>query len=130
MKKIYLAIFFLLSSTYICIGQPPGGKQRVEAIKIAFITKELNLSPAESERFWPVYNSYSEEVKIARNKYPNDEIAFDEALVEIRKRYKPTFKGILVLEARVNKVFILEREFRDMLRQEIKNRLQQKRNGN
>jgi hypothetical protein len=30
----------------------------------------------------------------------------------------------------VNKVFILEREFRDMLRQEIKNRLQQKRNGN
>ncbi|HWB24287.1 MAG TPA: hypothetical protein VG738_02355 [Chitinophagaceae bacterium] len=127
MKKIYLAIFFLLSCTYICVGQPGAGRQKVEAIKIAYITKELNLSPAEAQRFWPVYNSYSNEVKAVREKYPNDEITFEEELVNIRKRYKPAFKSILVLEDRVNKVFIIEREFREMLRQEIKNRMQQKR---
>lgn len=125
MKNFYLVIFFLLSCTYICNAQQPGA--RVEAIKIAFITKQLNLSPAEAQRFWPVFNSYSNEVKVARNTYPNDEISFTEALVSIQKKYKPDFKSILVLEDRVNRTFIIERQFREVLRNEVKNRLQQRR---
>ena len=122
MKNFYLSIFFLLSCTYICIGQPPGGGQKLEAIKIAYITRQLNLSPQEAQRFWPVYNNYSNEVKIARNAHPNDEIAFEEALVTIRKQYKPAFKAILVMEERVNKVFTIEVEYRNMLRNELKQR--------
>ncbi len=127
MKNFYFVIFFLFSCTYICIGQPPGSGQRLEAIKVAFITRELNLNPTEAQRFWPVYNSYSNEVKIARTTYPSDEIAFEEALVNIRKKYKPTFKSILVIEDRVNRVFIIEREYREMLRKELVKRQQNKR---
>jgi len=126
MKIFYLIIFFLFSCSYFCIGQQPGGGARLEAIKIAYITKELNLTAAEAQRFWPVYNSYSNEVKVARTAHPDDEIAFEEALVSIRKKYKPEFKSILVLEARVNRVFIIEREYREMLRKALVNR-QQKR---
>ena len=33
--------------------------EKVEAHKIAFITNELNLTPEESQKFWPIYNEYS-----------------------------------------------------------------------
>ena len=36
-----------------------GDKFRSE--KIAYITTELNLSPAEAEKFWPVYNQMAQE---------------------------------------------------------------------
>lgn len=124
MKKVYVVIFFLFSCTYICTAQQPGSGQRVEAIKVAYITGQLNLSPEEAQRFWPLYNSFSNEVKQVRKAYPNDEIAFDEALVNIRKRYKGEFKRILISEDRVNKVFVIERQFRELLRKELKNRNQ------
>jgi len=31
---------------------------RIEAMRIAFITQKLALTPVESEKFWPVYNVY------------------------------------------------------------------------
>jgi hypothetical protein len=32
-------------------------------IKIAFFTKRLNLTPGETEKFWPLYNEYRNENK-------------------------------------------------------------------
>jgi len=32
---------------------------RLEAEKVAFFTKELSLTKAEAERFWPIYNDFS-----------------------------------------------------------------------
>ncbi len=32
-------------------------------MKIAFFTDELQLTPQESEKFWPVYNQYWDEVR-------------------------------------------------------------------
>jgi len=36
-------------------------KQRVQAHRIAFFTERLALTPAEAERFWPLYNTYRNE---------------------------------------------------------------------
>ncbi|MCP4439817.1 MAG: hypothetical protein GY810_12810 [Aureispira sp.] len=37
--------------------------ERVEALRVAFITKELDFSPAESEKFWPLYNEFRKRSK-------------------------------------------------------------------
>ena len=37
--------------------QPDG--EKLTAYKIAFFTKNLDLTPAEAEKFWPLYNDYS-----------------------------------------------------------------------
>jgi Rps23 Pro-64 3,4-dihydroxylase Tpa1-like proline 4-hydroxylase len=34
--------------------------ERLNAYKIAFFTKRLNLTPREAEKFWPVYNEYQD----------------------------------------------------------------------
>jgi Spy/CpxP family protein refolding chaperone len=33
-------------------------KEMVQAMKTGFITKELDLSPEEAQKFWPIYNLY------------------------------------------------------------------------
>lgn len=38
-------------------------KERIEAQKVAFITSKLDLSSAEAEKFWPVYNNYKDQQK-------------------------------------------------------------------
>ncbi len=120
MKKIYPVILFLFLSAYICAAQP--GPQRLEDLKIAYITRELNLNPAEAQNFWPVYNNFIAEIRQARQTYLNDEIAFGEARLNIQKKYKIEFKRILGSDDRVNRTFLAEPQYREMLRKELINR--------
>jgi hypothetical protein len=47
------------------LGQGPGQgamqaeSEKLTAYKIAFFTRNLELTPAEAEKFWPLYNDYS-----------------------------------------------------------------------
>jgi hypothetical protein len=130
MKKIYFLISFLFALNYICVAQQNEKfGDRIEALKVAFMTKELNLSATEAQQFWPVYNTYFQELKQARLDYPNDVIAYEEKVVSIRKKYREDFKKILGTDERVNQVFMSERNFREMLRKEIQNRQQFRKNN-
>mgnify|MGYP003531372575 FL=1 len=33
-------------------------REKVEATKVAYFTKKLNLTPEEAQVFWPVYNKW------------------------------------------------------------------------
>ena len=129
MRKVILAISFLFFANYICIaqGDPQKKFNRIEALKIAYITRELNLTPDESQKFWPIYNSYFDEIKTARQANANDEIAFEEKVLSIRKKYRADFNKVLVNDQRTNKIFTIERNYQEMLRKELMNR--QKRKG-
>ena len=35
-------------------------KEQVKALKVAFITTELNLTPEESAKFWPIFNAFED----------------------------------------------------------------------
>jgi len=39
-------------------GERPPNFEKFDAMRIAFITERLELSSAEAEKFWPVYNEY------------------------------------------------------------------------
>lgn len=119
--KLFLLIPAILFA-HFCSAQAPD--ERVEAIRMAFITKELQLTPGEAQQFWPVYNNYVNELKSASATYPNDEIKREETIVEIRKKYKDPFKKILNSDDRVNKVYTLERKYRELLRNELQKRQQ------
>ncbi|MFT5858645.1 MAG: hypothetical protein ACI865_000733 [Flavobacteriaceae bacterium] len=67
-----LGVILLLSP--IVYGQPgrnqPNPKkereEKIEQLKIAFITKELDLTTSEAEKFWPAYNAMSDDLKRER----------------------------------------------------------------
>lgn len=39
-----------------------GNKERIKAYKTAYLTDQLDLTAAEAEKFWPVYNAYDDTV--------------------------------------------------------------------
>lgn len=65
MKKIIAStLFFALIVT--AIAQPRDSKhgdrwEKYRSEKIAFLTTNLELTPAEAQRFWPVYNQLEKE---------------------------------------------------------------------
>ena len=50
---------------------PQGGNKRekIEAVRVAFITQKLNLTVDESQKFWPVYNEYQDKLRSARQEF-------------------------------------------------------------
>lgn len=124
MKKRNIIIYLLFLHSYICVAQTQQDKNpaKVEDVKIEYMTKELNLTPEESEKFWPIYNNYYSEIKQARKSFIDDEVAFEERVVEIRKKYKDDFRKVLKGEARANRVFVSEKKLRDLFKKELQNR--------
>lgn len=43
-----------------------GGHQKIENAKIGLITNRLNLTPEQSQQFWPVYNEFDDRKKEIR----------------------------------------------------------------
>lgn len=55
-------------------------KSEIMAQKVAFITQELELTPAEAEKFWPVYNENNALLRNARRTTMNSLKKLNEAL--------------------------------------------------
>ncbi|MFM2282754.1 MAG: hypothetical protein RL222_258 [Bacteroidota bacterium] len=139
MKKLLsIALsFYLLTNTLI--AQPPPqdepGNEKIEALKIGYITKRLDLTAAESQKFWPVYNQYEAEKKEIRKStigtikelkedgdFTNAEaeaaiakhLEFKSRDLELTKKYVAEFRKILPA-TKVAKLVTAEEHFKKML---------------
>lgn len=51
----------LLCLIFVSTSFAQGGKrEKIKALKTAFITTELSLTQQEAEKFWPIYNAFEE----------------------------------------------------------------------
>ena len=72
MKILQKLIWVLLPILFTAntFAQGPGDDKekddKIEALKVGFITQELNLSSTEAEKFWPVYNEMEAKMKEIR----------------------------------------------------------------
>ncbi|MEP7266955.1 MAG: hypothetical protein ABI844_04955 [Saprospiraceae bacterium] len=67
MKRLQIALIaiFIMAISVHTFAQRG---ERIEALRIAFITQKLALTSSESEKFWPIYNAYRNELsEIRRN---------------------------------------------------------------
>lgn len=109
----------------------------IESEKVAYITKELKLTPSEAQRFFPVYNQYNNvmwDLKRAKrgNVRPKghgnsltpqkrDVIAYDAKEVELKKSYREEFAKIIG-QSRASQFFQVEEDFFTKLRNKLENR--------
>ncbi len=143
-KRLFLIGIFCLSGIYGWAQQIPTdgpAAQKIKAMKVAFITERLNLTPEESQQFWPLYNEFEETEKAIRQEYRTgrdlQNISEEEAdqlieqhfemeqrLLDLKKKYFQKFKP--AISAR--KIILLrkaEREFN----LELLKRLRERRQG-
>ncbi|MCL9808700.1 sensor of ECF-type sigma factor [Flavobacterium luminosum] len=68
MKNIYTLLFLLFS----ILGFSQDTEERIERIKalrIAFISEKLELTPEEAQQFWPIFNQFDDrQSKLQREK--------------------------------------------------------------
>ncbi len=60
MKTKFLLLLFLSFSLSIFAQKGKSKRDQVKALKVSFLTTELNLSSDESAKFWPVYNAHEQ----------------------------------------------------------------------
>jgi len=126
--KLFLLSLLFVGFSITSFSQQQEPRINMYALKVAFITKDLNLTTEEAEKFWPVYNTYIDELKKARKESGDDIIGFEEKMVAIKKKYAVDFKRILASDERANKVFLADRNFGNAIKKELQNR-QRLRNG-
>jgi hypothetical protein len=140
-KQLITLLLFILPALmyYAAQGQttPPNNgvkrSEKIDALKAAFITKQVDLTPAEAEKFWPVYNEYQNEIQALNqsrlantnnakpdidnmsdadvNKMIENELGYEQQQLDIRKKYVAQFEKVLSVK-KVAKLFQAEKDFK------------------
>jgi hypothetical protein len=135
MKRILLLILMITGTMGITLAQEggkdkPEGGGKLKAYQIAYFTNRLKLTPEEAQRFWPVFNKYEDEIRTNRiQNRQATEIEREEKEIQIRKKYFEQFSQVLNKE-RADRVFKVDREFRDGVRRELMERKQLRQQNN
>ena len=139
LQSLLFAIF--LSFSFAVYAQPPEGKpggKRVEALRIAYITEKLQLTPQEAQVFWPVFNEFQGKLKEIHKQGKLDDLDenasdadiekaaiahFDAETraIALQKEYFVQLKKVLPLK-KIAKLLRVEREFKNRLLQHLRER--------
>ena len=105
--RILPAIFCFLLLFVVSSKHLSAQGDRVESLRVAFITEQLQLTPEESQKFWPVYNQYRGELKSLRQAYrldtSNDDelqladkkLEFEQKKLDLLKKYRPQIEQVI-----------------------------------
>lgn len=128
MKKIFLFLTLLCSVSLTVLAQRGGG-ERIEALKVAFITEKLSLDSKTAEKFWPIYNQYESEMRtfMQQRKRDKDDLSAEDMLeseqkaLDIKKKYAPQFLKVISND-QLSDLYRAEKEFRQMILRKMKNK--------
>ncbi|MEO5912359.1 MAG: hypothetical protein ABIP95_15840 [Pelobium sp.] len=138
MKQLIYTLSFLMfigTFTASAQGKNQNKAKQIETIKIAYLTRRLALTPEESQKFWPVYNQYQDELSsVNRQKKQSrtenadnptqlvdEDLKFETRALELKKKYRQDFGKVLSAE-KVKRLYMAERDFREELIKQLKNR--------
>ncbi|WP_378172192.1 hypothetical protein [Aquimarina sp. SS2-1] len=77
MKKILLLLIIVFTINHSYTQRGPAG--RVKALKIAYITEQLDLTSKEAQQFWPIYNAHEDTMENLKRKERKSVRALKEA---------------------------------------------------
>lgn len=112
----------------------PKAQEKIRAARIAYITEKLGLTPAEAEKFWPIYNEFDQKRRelrlqnkdLRRNPDPNkSQEEIEKAAIAQQHQFRQKeldlekdYSGRLLNVISAKKVMALprtEKDFRDLL---------------
>ena len=150
MKQSKIIILFILFLSVTAFAQPGSRlkermqqkKEQIKSMKIAFITTELNLTPDEATKFWPLFNAFEDKqrelkqdkIKNYMDRIDSDKLTEKEAnslltqmesteyeLFQSRKKFVNSLKAVLPA-AKILKLKKAEEEFSKKLLQQYRDK--------
>ena len=135
-KKLFFAVAIILISFQIQVTAQEKSADKIQSIKIAYITERLSLTPEEAEVFWPIYNNFENrkheinhnERELAKHfmenqenlsdaeilKMLDDHIKYNKEETELMVQFDKKFREILP-PGKVLKLYIADVQFRNYL---------------
>ncbi len=136
--------------TVLAQDQTGRAREQVEAFRVAYYTRELNLSTSEAQRFWPVYNEYADELEENRAEQRRTQMSLKQAytggsdeevenlltaLMELKSaevaitvQYHEEFKEVLPIR-KVAMLYKAETDFKRKLLEHLQQRRRERMNG-
>ena len=131
---VVVLALFSLTRTAVSAHQEGDWQEKMRAERVAFLTTAMELTPAEAEKFWPVYNSMEAERRASFGKVMraykalsdgvaagktdkelevlvNDYTTANKNSHSIEAKYTPQLVKVLSV-SKVAKLFVAEEEFR------------------
>lgn len=65
--KWILTILCVFTASFLFSQNFKERREKVKALKVAYITEQLELTSEEAQKFWPIYNAFSEKQSVLRN---------------------------------------------------------------
>lgn len=153
MRKLMILGVWLVGS-FVAMGQDqteneqdPKALEKINALRIAYLSEKLNLTSEQAEKFWPIYREFSDKRKELRRELidarkqvkPDQNPEKDEALVklglELKQReldLEKTYSERLLKVISAQQILSLrkaEGDFQQLIRDQIQQRrLMQQRN--
>ena len=149
-RRIIFLIAGLIFISHLVKAQTPN-QARLNTYKIAFLTRKLNLTSSEAEKFWPVYNEFQDkkmqiqQERIGLNRKFNQEgskmtdeqlltlgdklIELEVTETELSMKFHQVLKGLLP-PVKILRLYQAEAQFRQQLLNELQDRREQRLNPN
>ncbi len=130
---LFFFLLLLVSNELFAQSSSTTQKEDIEAQRVGFITKELQLTAQEAEEFWPMYNKYRKELIPFRkgrsgmlmankvnfdtmsdeelSKVIDNEFDFRQKELDLTRRYNAEFKKVLSIK-KVAKLYRAEQLFK------------------
>lgn len=124
MKKYLLILTFLLGGISFAFAQETlpaddaAKAERIKALYVAYVTKQLEFTPEEAQKFWPVHTQFENDLKGVKTDLP--ELERQQSILNIKKKYQENFTRILGVN-RCERFFRMNDEFKRKLREKIQN---------
>lgn len=114
--------------------------EKFKAMKVEYITTQLDLTPEEAEKFWPIYNEFMEQIhaleidrkkamREARKKETVSDVEIerlialnfdtDQKILDLRRKYDTRFRKVLSIQ-KVGKLYRAEEEFKREVMRKLK----------
>lgn len=115
----------------------PEAKKKIEALRVAFITEQLELTPTESEKFWPLHRQYLADVKRLKGSHKkgpsvnkemsdkeieahlNQKFDREQKELDLKRAYYTQLKSVLPMW-KIASLQKAERDFRKMILSKMK----------
>lgn len=140
MKKILITyVLFLAFANLFAQNTNETKKEKIDAMRNAYITTQMGLNADEAQKFWPIYNEYKNELSRLENpklelgktveqmtEAEAKQVIYKEIELEnqryiINKKYIDRFLSVISAKKLI-KLRKAEREFKKILIEQLKNR--------
>ncbi|TRX60850.1 hypothetical protein FNH22_07350 [Fulvivirga sp. M361] len=147
MKQIIAILIMTLAYLTQIQAQDKQTREKIQAARIALITERLGLTPEQAEKFWPLYNEFTQKKKQLNQQYKIEKAKLDmetasekekKALLDFGLKLKEQSLGLersysdrmlnIISTDQIISLRKAEGDFRQMVLQQIQKRKEQRQN--